>query len=348
MPDDEKITEQETNDTEDVSEFSKVFESIEEDGDSLILKDEKEDEKKKEDTEEEDTEDKGETETEGEDEKEDEGETEEEKGEEDEAEEEETDEEKEEETEEDKELEDLIERGRQLLKDEETLKGEGETEKGGEPPASTEEAEGAEDIISSDRALQLGSLIDEVTLPGKFTDPKTGVEYDLKDYLEVNPEAKLIAAITTERALENLVANDVLVTKEDHVAEIQKLSDAIFDLKVEVRHPDVVEVINSPEFSRWHENQKEEIKALMRSGNPDDFSKVISRYKKEINQKKAAPAKEEKKAKDSAKKKKVVDMHKHTSGKAVKKTKAEAAGDKQDFGASFNEFAEKLDKEGTY
>ena len=191
-------------------------------------------------------------------------------------------------------------------------------------------------------------MIDEVTLPGKFTDPKTGIEYDLKDYLEVNPEAKLIAAITTERALENLVANDVLVTKEDHVAEIQKLSDAIFDLRVEVKHPDVVEVINSPEFSRWHEGQKDEIKALMRSGNPDDFARVISLYKREINKSKSSEAKKEKKAKDTEKKKKVVNMHKHSSGKSTKKTKVENAGNEQDFKSSFNEFAEKLDKEGAF
>lgn len=206
-----------------------------------------------------------------------------------------------------------------------------------------EKAAAGPEPVTEEHIKVLGSILPEDQLPDAIE--VDGVSIDLKDYVNEYPEAKVLMGLTLQRGIENLVKTGTLVTGEQHRQEMealsQRFSDDLYDLQVNIAHPDAGEIVDSDEFKKWSNEQSAATKALFGSPTPSDFIIGLTKYKDSLGTKQAEEADIEAKKKKDAHDK----LYSDTAGKSATKPKATTSGDsEQSYGDAFNEAMEKADK----
>lgn len=200
------------------------------------------------------------------------------------------------------------ERGKALIEEEEKAKKAEEDRKAEEERLKAEaEAAKKPEIIPLDanNVKTFIDLVDPSALPESVE--IDGATYNVREVLEDSPELAVVAGYATQRVLERLVENDVLVTTEVYSKKIQDIEDRIyglyFDTTVMREIPDVMKIAESEEFGKWMKESatKEEI-ALLGSRDPGDYVLGLRRYLKASGQQEKEREKEDSAAKEAAKK----------------------------------------------
>ena len=259
----------------------------------------------------------------------------------------------EEETEEKTEDQLAEERGKKLVEDKEIAAEKKKTDDA-EAIAKAEKdkaaGEGAEDEVkplTKERISNFKSLLGKDDVPDVIE--LDGHDYDIGEYLTDYPEAQIVSGIVTQKILERLVDNGVLITAEDHAAQIADIENRMFgvyfDLRVTQQIPDAIELAESDGFKEWLEKTAtKEDKALLDSDNPGDYILGMKRFTRgakpvdEAAEKRIAAAKEKKRlAKKDEDDIHGSTMNAHTSSEGFDK-------EASDFGSAFSEAQEKAEK----
>ena len=167
-----------------------------------------------------------------------------------------------------------------------------------------------------------------------------GQDFDLKTYVNDNPEIAVVAGIVANNMLQALVNNGVLVTGDALSSRLSESikgtdnSDVLFDLQVRARGiSDPEAIIASPEYKEWYGKvAKPEEKALFDSDDPADHVKGFKRFQKYSDEKtNAVKAEEEKKVKEAeAKHKKKANFYSRSMASTVASPKGEAVSSNPD------------------
>jgi hypothetical protein len=235
---------------------------------------------------------------------------------------EETEEETEAETEEEEEeeIDEDVARGKEVLEAEaEAEKAEAERKEEEEKKAAEEEAKRQAElpppVLDNTLAVQLNELVRLEELPDTIKIGDT--ELKLKTYLEDYPESKIIAGMTTRNAISALIDNGTLLPTEQVQERVDNavanLRNDLFIESVEDKISKAVEISNSDAFKKWHgEKATDEEKALFRSGKSKDYIRGLRRYMNQAGLAKAKVKKDEADEVALKKKKEKDDLHSHS------------------------------------
>lgn len=247
------------------------------------------------------------------------------------------------------------ERGRELLKAEEKAKKEDDEkveQKKKDKEATDAATKAAEPApITKEQISTFTSIIPEADLPDEI---EIGDQtYNIKEYLSDYPEAQIISGLMTQKILERLVNNGVLMTADQHNKKFDDIEDRIFgmyfDFTVLRDVPDAFDVVETKEYKDWLEKTAtKEDKALLNSTKPEDYVLGLKKFQ---NRAPATPAEAAKKkaSEDAAAKKKAHnELHSSTlKAGATKKdlSLAMETGSDDEFSSGFKEAADKAEKE---
>ena len=240
------------------------------------------------------------------------------------------------------------ERGKEIIAEEEkAAKEAAEKAEAEKKPAAAED----EDIkpLTKDQVKVFLDMIPKSELPDGIE--IDGVTYNVKDYMEDFPEVSIMSGIVTQKILERLVNNGVLITAEEHNKKIADIEDRMyglhFDFSVLREMPDAMEIVESKEYKEWLEKSatKEDL-ALLGSINPKDYVLGLKKFKKV-----GSPASDKSKQEAAEKLKKKKDehdaIHKSTMRAKPGKDSVVAAMEKgkSEYSSAFKEAQEKAEAE---
>lgn len=250
--------------------------------------------------------------------------------------------------EEEKEEEDgLLKRGKELLDAEE--KQRKDQEKATAKAKAQAKKEAAEKVdtkpLNETDVTNLMGIVGKNEIPDREFEVN-GVKVNPREFIDDNPEALVIGGLMAAKTVTRMIKTGALVSGEVLNQKLQEQRDIIwgntFAAMVTMWHSDGEKIVNSKKYTGWLDTQKEEVKALVKSGNPMDMIDVISLYKEgSITAEDAGKKKEtDDKAKADAK------IKKEKADKLLKKAKkqtptipglSDMEGVDDDFSAGFNE-----------
>ena len=226
------------------------------------------------------------------------------------------------EEEQEEEDDDLLKRGKELLDAEEEQKKEQEAKDKAVADKAAKEAAQKVDVrpLNETDISNLMGIVDKNEIPDKEFEVN-GVKVNPREFVDDNPEALVVGGLMAAKTINRMTKTGALVSGQALEQKLQQHQDLIwgntFAAMVTMWHSDADTIVQSKEYTGWLDGQKDEVKALVKSGNPLDLINVINRYKEDSisseddDKKKAAD--EEAKEKARAKKAK--------SDKLLKKSK---------------------------
>lgn len=213
--------------------------------------------------------------------------------------------------EEEKEEDTLLTRGKEILEAEEKERQEKEdAEKKALEEADKKKAqEAATRPLNKTDMTNLMGIVDKDEIPNEEF-KINGVSINPREFIDDNPEALVVGGLMAVKTINRMTQTGALVTGKILQKQLEEQQNTIwgntYAAMVTMWHSDADELVQSDGYSKWLDNQKDEVKALVKSGNPLDLINVINRYKEnQITTEDAAKNKEEQaKAKAEAKAKK--------------------------------------------
>ena len=249
---------------------------------------------------------------------------------------------------------DLLKRGKELLDAEEAQQKEQEKAKKQAAAKAAQEAAEKADVrpLNETDVSNLMGIVNKNEIPDKEFEVN-GVKVNPREFVDDNPEALVVGGLMAAKTINRMTKTGALVSGQALDQKLREQQDLIwgntFAAMVTMWHSDADDLVQTKEYTGWLDKQKEEVKALVKSGNPLDLIDVINLYKEETitseddGKKKEAETEAQKKAR--AKKEKADKLLKKS--KASKKVAATLPGlsDMEDvdddFSAGFNEKGEK-------
>ncbi len=211
-----------------------------------------------------------------------------------------------------------LDRGKAIIKGETEAKEEADKQAEEEKQRLAEEeaAKEADKVnpLTEDRVKTFVGMIAPSELPD--TIELDGVDYDVKSYMADNPEAQVISGMVTQKILERLVENGVVMTAAQHNEKMQDIEDRLyglhFDTTVMRAIPDAMQIVETKEYQTWMEKEatKEDL-ALLGSADPADYILGLNRFPGAATA--SDKSKVSDKSNDEAKAKAKADKDKHDS-----------------------------------
>ena len=242
---------------------------------------------------------------------------------------------------------DLLKRGKELLDAED--KQRKEQEKAAKKAQAQADKEAAEKIetkpLNEADVTNLMGIVGKNEIPDKEFEVN-GVKVNPREFVDDNPEALVVGGLMAAKTVARMMKTGALVSGESLTQKLQEQQDVIwgnvFAAMVTMWHSDGEKIVTSKEYTSWLDSQKEEVKALVKSGNPLDMIDVINRFKED-----SITVEDEKKNKDADDKAKAeAKKKKEKADKLLKKAKKQAPtimglqgmeDVDDDFSAGFNE-----------
>ena len=245
---------------------------------------------------------------------------------------------------------DLLKRGKELLDAEEAQQKEQEAAKKTADEKAAKEAAAKAELrpLNETDVTNLMGIVDKNEIPDKEFEVN-GVKVNPREFVDDNPEALVVGGLMAAKTINRMTKTGALVSGQALEQKLREHQDLIwgntFAAMVTMWHSDADDLVQTKEYTGWLDKQKEEVKALVKSGNPLDLIDVINLYKEETitseddGKKKEAETEAQKKAR--AKKEKADKLLKKS--KTSKKVAATLPGlsDMEDvdddFASGFNE-----------
>ena len=243
------------------------------------------------------------------------------------------------------------ERGKVLIEEEEEKVTKDAEEKADlEKKAQAEPDKDPEVIpLTSDQAKTFVNMVSTDELPDVIE--IDGVDYNIKEVLEDMPEMQVISGLMTQKVLERLVGNGVLMTAEQHNEKFADIEDRLyglhFDTTVLRDVPDAFSIVETKEYQEWMEKTatKSDL-ALLGSNDPSDYIMGLNKFKSV-----GSPVSDKSKAKAEAKAKAKRDKHNDIHRSSMKATPGKEGvaqaieKGSNEFSDGFKEAQDKAEKE---
>lgn len=181
---------------------------------------------------------------------------------------------------------DLITRGKGILDAEEKQQKEQEEadKKAAAEEAKKKAAEEAVKPLNETDVSNLMGIVNKNELPDKEFDIN-GIKVNPREFIDDNPEALVIGGLMAVKTIQRMTQSGALISGKALEQKIKDSQDMIwgntFSTIVTMWHSDAEKVVQSDEYTKWLDDQKNEIKALVKTGNPLDLIDVINRYKED-------------------------------------------------------------------